>query len=145
MAQGTKFQISFLYLRLIHFMSASLTSVIVSGGDRLTADNTGREITTATSACSIIFTYWIFAVLSWAFYHLARWLFRRMLREYAHGNINVFLSFLWSAHAFKLHESSWTLLIALFYLVELLCYSRRLGQQLYKFSLGPYQAHSLLI
>lgn len=57
MAQSTKFKISFLDLGLIHFMSASFTSVIISGGDRFSADNTGREITAAASACSIVFTY----------------------------------------------------------------------------------------
>lgn len=100
MAQCTKFELSLLNLRFVHFVFTSLASVIVSSYNRFAADHTCRKIAAAFSATCVILADSSFTVSSGTFYFLPRGLFWWMLCKDAYCHIHVLFSFLSGSHSF---------------------------------------------
>jgi hypothetical protein len=97
-------------------MLASLASVIVSGHDCFTANDTRWEIASTEFATSVIFTNIFFAVSSGAFYLLSGGFFWWMSSKDTDSNVDISLSLFISAHPFQLHKSPRTLFVTLEYI-----------------------------
>lgn len=113
MAKSAILELEFFDLIFIHFVFASLASIVVSGYDRFSTNNTSWEIATTRLTNSVILADCFFTVSSRAFYSFSRSLFRRMFCKYTHCYLNVSLFFFCCSHSFKFDKGSWTLFIAL--------------------------------
>lgn len=67
MAKSTILEFEFFDLALIHFMLASLASIIISGHYRFSTDNTSWEIATTRFTNCVIFTDCFLTISSGAF------------------------------------------------------------------------------
>lgn len=103
-AEGTEVEPGLLNLLFVHFVFASLASVIVPSHDGLAADNAGGEIGPAFLAAGVVLAYSVLAVAPGALHLFARGLFWSVLCEYADCHVHVFLALFSSAHALKLDK-----------------------------------------
>lgn len=113
MAQRAKFKLILFDFIFVHFMLASLASIIIPCNNRFATNNTSWKITSTRFADSVVFTYEFFAISARTFNLLPWSLFWWMLGEYAYGNIDVSLSLFDSPHPFQFDESARTFLITL--------------------------------
>ena len=101
------------HLLLVHFVFASLASVIIPGHDGLSAHHTSREVGSAFSAAGVILANHVFTITAWTLDLFAWSLFGWMLGEYAYCHVHVFFPFLGRTHSLQLYKGSGTLLITL--------------------------------
>jgi hypothetical protein len=113
MTKWTVFQLIPLNFRLIHFMPACLTTIIVSCGNGLATCHTSREIYPTSPTCCIVLRNRITTVLPRTF-HLFCWCIPwGMLSEDTHGNFCELFPLFRSSHSLQLHKCPRAFLITL--------------------------------
>jgi len=113
MAKCAILEFEFFNLTLVHFMFASLASIVVSGYNRFSTYNTSWEVATTRLTNCIILADGFFTISSGAFYSFSRSLFRRVFCKDTNCNFNISLFLFSCSHSFKFYKGSRTLLIAL--------------------------------
>lgn len=113
--QWAEMQPCLFHLLFIHFVFASLASIVISAHDWLATNDTGREVGTTLPATCVIFADHVLAVSAWTLDLLARGFLWWMLCENAYSHIDVFLSFFNRTHSLKLDKSSRTFFVTLKY------------------------------
>ena len=105
-AKGTEMQPCFFHFLFVHFVFATLASVIISCHDGLATDDACWKVGSTFPATGVVLAHCILAVSAWAFHLLARSLFWRVLGEDTHCHVNIFFALLSSSHSLKLNERS---------------------------------------
>lgn len=114
MAKSAILEFEFFDLIFIHFVFTSLASIVVSGYNRFSTNNTSWEIATTRLTNSVVLADSFFTISTRAFYPFSRSLFRGVLCKYTHCDFNISLFFFSCSHSFKLDKGSRTLFIALY-------------------------------